>query len=76
MDVENQLSHAYILVERMLTGETALEDFVSSGETKARFRPDVSESAPFSLFMLRKHFISSSSVRLRFNLFFSSISFW
>lgn len=41
MDVGNQLSHAYILVERMLTGEIALEDFVSSGETKARFRPDV-----------------------------------
>jgi hypothetical protein len=31
MDVDNQLSHAYILVERMLAGETALEDFVSSG---------------------------------------------
>ena len=41
MDVENQLSHAYILVERMLSGEIALEDFVSSGETKARCRPDV-----------------------------------
>jgi hypothetical protein len=41
MDVENQLSHAYIVVERMLTGETALEDFVSSGEIKACFRPDV-----------------------------------
>ena len=34
MDVDNQLSHAYILVENMLAGETALEDFVSSGASQ------------------------------------------
>jgi hypothetical protein len=33
MDVENQLSRAYIQVEKLLAGQTALDDFASAGET-------------------------------------------
>ena len=33
MDVESQLSQAYMQVEKMLAGQTALDDFVSVGET-------------------------------------------
>jgi hypothetical protein len=31
MDVDNHLSHAYMKVEGMLSGQVALEDFVQAG---------------------------------------------
>jgi len=38
MDIDNQLSYAYMCVDGMLAGQTALEDFVNIGEgSSSRF---------------------------------------